>query len=266
MGMEENQTNPIDRSIAHLLFNKTQLPPASVQYVPSSDGTPHLGPPQNNNVVGLSSISNWASMPHQMMQVGDRNQDMMTGIEMVSAPHLRPPISATPISGLLERVGPDTTEPLEHRTGMLSQLVTDRPQTGHLQGNHVVGNIMSTGELPSQPCEGIESKQGILRTKGVTNLKQKDPSETRNRLQQGKRLQHATGLKELSQLLNGGLDMDSAPLCKEENGLTQCGTPLLTSSGAAGKPLPSSLGKELMNNIGELNSPRIHTDRRRRGK
>lgn len=261
MSMEENQTNPIDRSIAHLLFHKTQLPPASVHYVPSSDGTTHLGPPQNNNVVGLSSISNWATVPQQMMQVGEGNQEMMTGIEMVSASHLQSPISANPMSGL-----PDGAAPDEHRTGMLSQLVTDQPQTGHLQGNNVVGNAISTGELPSQPCEGIESKQGILRTKGVTNLKQKDPSETRNRLQQVKRLEHATGLKELSQLLTGGLDMDSTPLCKEENGLAQCGTPLSTSGGAAGKPLSSSLGKEMTNNIGELNSPRNHAERRRRGK
>ncbi|XP_024371112.1 uncharacterized protein [Physcomitrium patens] len=246
MTMVETQTNPIDRSIAHLLFHKMQPQPNSAQVSPSDDGN-RAGFQQTNTAgqvnghaawnQGTVAQGNWAGQKSQLNQTGDICPGIASSVDMVSAPSLPPPkvlmipksISRSQDDSVLRTVGSS-----EHQSGISSAVMKKSTSSGHLQGN-VTGVVGMSVELPSSMGSQLQSRsdgeQLVRPTQNLTSSLRKESSKLKNGFQ-WKRLQHAVALKELSQVLAEDPDVASGPLCKEESGLAQSAPPVSPSSGS----------------------------------
>ena len=241
----ETQTNPIDRSIAHLLFHKMQPQPNPVQVAPNVDGS-RVVPPHSSlaeqanghtawNQRGVPQC-NWAAQPSQLNMVEEMQPGTVPGGDIGSAPSLPPPkgLVPNPVPRLQDGSCLRTIEKTEQRSAISLEAARESPLGGHLQGS-VTGAGGMSGELPSsigpQLRNGADGEQRVRPAQNLTSSSQKEPSKMRNGIQR-KRLQHAIGLKELSQVLAEDLDARSALSCKEESGLAQSGPPLSTSGGS----------------------------------
>ena len=259
VSMEETQTNPIDRSIAHLLFHKRPRQPGPAPapgpgpvqgpYTPVNDGQiaatqTCLAGPSNSPPVwqqGNLARGNWAGA--QMNPIGGVIPKMAVGVGPV--PLLCAPMSYDPrlasTSVLRLQAGPNLGvchQALEQQSGCMSStpLVTDSSLTGgHLQGNNV-GSAMLVGDLPSpggsQLCGGTAKELRYTHAQVLPPSGQREAYEGRSNLR-SKRLQHAGGLGELSQLLTEGLDVgsESSPMGRGESGVAS-GPPGSQSSGS----------------------------------
>lgn len=216
MNMVETQTNPIDRSIAHLLFYKTQ----QLQAAPTNSApngcivSPQLGIPDSQ-----TNPSTWhqGDLPHNSWQPGaplalpvtGAMQGVVAGVDIGSAvPQIRPPLAlvipATPMTRF------------QAPSGMVSPLMTKGGQ--QLQNNTMIGTDMANGELPSpmgsqcQPRANVEEQRPA-----APSSTHKVSLECRNGIRNSKWLERAVGLKELSQVLIEGLDVESGSLqCGDE--------------------------------------------------
>lgn len=265
VNMVETQTNPIDRSIAHLLFYKSPRQPGPAPApapAPGSGPGPVQGPytpvndarlaatqtcvagPSNSPPLwqqGNLAQGNWAGA--QMNPIGGAIPKMAVGVEIGPVPLLCAPMSydprlaSTSVSRLQAGTNPDVgCQALEQQTATLSPLVPDSSLTGgHLQGNNV-GNAMLVGDLPSpggsQLCGGTVKEMRYTHAQVLPSTGHREAYEGRSNLR-NKRLQHAGGLGELSQLLTEGLAVGSeaSPMGKGESGVAS-GPPGSQSSGS----------------------------------
>ncbi|KAG0628348.1 hypothetical protein M758_1G020000 [Ceratodon purpureus] len=242
----ETQTNPIDRSIAHLLFHKMQPQPNPGQVAPSIDGS-RVDPP-NASLAGQANghtvwnqggvpQGNWAAQIPQLNLVEEMQPGNVPSADMSSAPSLPAPkvsIVPVPVSRLQDGSGLRVINPTEQQSGISSEAVRESPLGGHLQGN-VAGAGSMNGELPSSIGShlrnGTDGEKQVRPAQNSISASHKESGKMRNGLQR-KRLQHAIGLKELSQVLAEDLDARSALSCNKESGLVQSGPPVSTSSGS----------------------------------
>lgn len=227
MNMVETQTNPIDRSIAHLLFYKTQELQAAPTAPTAPNGcivSPQLGIPdsQTNPLTwqqGELPQNSWRPGAPIALPVTGAMQGVVAGVDIGAASQLRPPaalvIPATPMTRF------------QAPPGMVAPLITEGEQ--QLQ-NTMIGTGLANGELSSpmgsqcQPRANVED-QRPLQTQAAASSALKVSLECRNGLRNSKRLEHAVGLKELSQVLIEGLNVESGSLCGDET---------------SGPPVPSS--------------------------
>lgn len=217
MNMVETQTNPTDRSIAHLLFYKTQQQPALAQPAPSIVPTQVLGIPD-----AQPNPSTWhqGDLPQNSWLPGASLALPVTGavqgVEISAASSIRPPMALVIPATLMGR--------FQAAPGMVSSLMADGGQ--QLQ-NTILETGMQNGELSSpmgsqcQPRPNFE-EQGPLQAQAAAAAAAAPVAphqvslDCRNGIRNMKRLEHALGLKELSQLLTERLDVDSGSLCKDE--------------------------------------------------
>ncbi|KAG0562144.1 hypothetical protein KC19_9G121100 [Ceratodon purpureus] len=230
----ETQTNPIDRSIAHLLFHKTEQQQAPAQSAPSNFVAAQvLGIPD-----GQTNPSTWhkGDMPQNSWQPASHALPVtgpVQGVEIgAAAGSIRPPMALVIPSTLM---GPRFQGP----QGMASPLIiSDGGQQMQNGMNLGTGNIQNGDSLLSpmgssqcQPRSTVEEQRPLqaqaAAVAAVPVAPQKVSLDCRNGIRNTKRLEHALGLKELSQLLSEGLDADSASLCKEE---TVSGSPMSNNS------------------------------------
>lgn len=215
MNMVETQTNPIDRSIAHLLFYKTQ----QLQAAPTAPNgcvvRPQLVIPDSQ-----TNPSTWhqGDLPQSSWRPGaplalpgtGAMQGVVAGGEIGAAPLLRPPVALVIPSPLMTRfqASPGIAAPLTNEGGQQLQ-------------STMIGTGMANGELSSpmgsqcQPRPNVE-EQRPLQTQVAPSSAHKVSLECRNGIRKNKRLEHAVGLKELSQVLREGLDVESGSLCGDE--------------------------------------------------
>lgn len=215
MNMVETQTNPIDRSIAHLLFYKTQ----QLQAAPTAPNgcvvRPQLGIPdsQTNPSTwhqGDLPQNSWRPSAPLALPVTGAVQGVVAGVEIGAAPLLRPPVALVIPSPSVTRF---QTSP-----GMVAPLIAEGGQ--QLQST-MIGTGVANGELSSpmgsqcQPRPNVE-EQRPSQTQVAPLSAHKVSLECRNGVRSSKRLEHAVGLKELSQVLIEGLDVESGSLCGDE--------------------------------------------------
>lgn len=220
MNMVETQTNPIDRSIAHLLFYKTQQLQAAPAAPAAPNGcivSPQLGIPdsQTNPSTwhqGDLPQNSWRPGAPLALPVTGAMQGVVAGVDIGAAPQIRPPVAlvlpATPMTRF------------QAPPAMVSSLITDGGQ--QLQSNTIIGTGMQNGELSSpmgsqcQPRANVEEQRPLQAKAVAPSSAHKVSLECRNGIRKSKRLEHAVGLKELSQVLIEGLDVESGSLCGDE--------------------------------------------------
>ena len=246
MNMMETQTNPIDRSIAHLLFYKAQQQQAPAQPAPSNNapaqvlGIPDAQPNPSTWQQGDLPQNSWRPAASLALPVTGAVQ----GVE--AAGSIRPPMALVIPATLM---GPRFQGP----PGMVSPLIIadggQQMQNGMNlgTGNMSNGNSLSSpmGSSQCQPRPTVEEQRPlqaqVATASAAPAAPQKVSLDCRNGIRHTKRLEHALGLKELSQLLTEGLDVDSGSLCKDETS----GSPLPNNSsvsneeGQAGNHQPS---------------------------
>lgn len=253
----ETQTNPIDRSIAHLLFHKMQPQPNPVQVANCIDSS-RVGPPHSSLAGQANGHTAWnqGGLPQgNWTSETDMVEEIQPGVDRGSTPSVSPPkglMVPIPVSRLQEGSGLRTIDITEQQSGISSEAVRESPLGAHLQGNTTGAGSMS-GDPPSsigpQLRNGVDGEQRVKPAQNLKSLSQKEPSKMRNGIQR-KRLEHAVGLKELSQVLAEGLGVGSALSCKEGSGLAQSGPPVSTSSHSSGcqaggiSKLANGLGEE----------------------
>lgn len=219
MNIMETQTNPIDRSIAHLLFYKTQQMPAVPTPPNGCIVTPQLGIPdsQSNPSTwhqGDISQNSWRPGAPIFLPATGAMQGVVAGVDMGAAPQIRPPVALVlPASPMTRFQAPP---------GMVSPLIAE----GRLQlQNPIMGTGMQNGELSSPmgsqcPPQANAEEQRPLQQQQAHNAPassaHKVSLECRNGIKNSKRLEHAVGLKELSQVLIEGLDVESGSLCGDD--------------------------------------------------
>jgi len=212
MNMVETQTNPIDRSIAHLLFYKTQ----QLQTAPTAPNgcvvRPQLGIPdsQTNPSTwhqGDLPQNSWRPGAPLAIPVTGAMQGVVAGVEIGATPLLRSPVALVIPSPSMTR--------FQASPGIVAPLITEGGQ--QLQST-IIGTGMANGELSSpmgSQRPNVE-EQRPLQTQVAPSSAHKVSLECRNGIRNSKRLEHAVGLKELSQVLIEGLDVESGSLCGDE--------------------------------------------------
>lgn len=193
------ETNPIDRSTARLLFHKKwQL--ASGQVKPNVDDGTHLGRLSNSPLKRQHcnvSLGNWVSNPQ-----------------------------VTPFGEVDQR----TSKTLEQQTKYINlpPLATENPQVGggHQQQQSRVGksyilNSEQHFESPvgSESCSGSNNEQRRViqsSSQGLLTIPAQVISSKVKNIGPSKQLEHAIGLKELSQLLSEGLEIPGFSVYEEE--------------------------------------------------
>lgn len=204
MNMVETQTNPIDRSIAHLLFYKTQQLQAAPTAPPNGCiVSPQLGMPDSQ-----TNPSTW----HQ----GDLSQNSWRP----GAPRPLPAtmdIGATPVRPPLALAIPATPMTrFQAPPGMLPSLIAEggqqlqSPMIGHSEMSSPMGSQCQPSPMGSQcqPRANVEEQRAV-QAQAPAPSAQKVSLECRNGVRSSKRLEHAVGLKELSQVLTEGLEVEN---------------------------------------------------------
>lgn len=212
MNMVETQTNPIDRSIAHLLFYKTQQLQAPPTAPNGNIVRPRLSIPdsQTNPSTwhqGDLPQSSWRPSAPIALPVTGAMHGVVSGVEISASPALGPPVALVIPSPALTRFQTPLIAPLNTEGGQQLQ-------------NTMIGTGMGNGELSSpigsqsQPRANVEEQRPVQAQIAPPSAHQVS-LECRNGIR-SKRLEHAVGLKELSQVLREGLDVESSALCGDE--------------------------------------------------
>ena len=225
MNLVETQTNPIDRSIAHLLFYKTQQPqPTPVLGIP--DAQPNPSTWHQASDLQQNSWRPGASL--QALPVTGAVQ----GVEIGAAAGSIHPPTALVIPATL--MAPRFQGP----PGIVSPLIVadggQQMQNGINLGNGNMQNGELSSPMGSTQCQPrpIVEEQRPLQAQAAAAAPAAPPKvslDCRNGIRNTKRLEHALGLKELSQLLTEGLDVDSGSFCKEDE--TPGSNPMSNNSG-----------------------------------
>lgn len=194
------ETNPIDRSTARLLFHrKWQL--ASGQVKPNVDDGTHLGrhlnaplKRQHCNV----SLGNWVSN-HQVAPFGEVDQRTSKTLEQQNKY-----ISLPPLVTENPQVGGGHHHQQQIRVGKSYILNTEQ----HFESP--VGSESCSATYNEQRRVTQSSSQGLMATPAQVISSKVKNIGPRNQLE------HAIGLKELSQLLSEGLEIPGFSVYEEE--------------------------------------------------
>jgi hypothetical protein len=192
------ETNPIDRSTARLLFHK-KWHLASGQLKPNVDEGTHLRQLSNSPLKRQHcnvSLGNWVINP-QVTPFGEVDQRTSKTLEQNKYINLPPLVTENPQVGggrqqQQSRVGKsyvlNTEQHFESPVGSESCSATNNEQQQVIQS--------SSQGLMTTPAQVISSK---VKNAGLS-----------------KQLEHAVGLKELSQLLSEGLEIPAFSVYEEE--------------------------------------------------
>lgn len=245
MSVVETHTNPIDRTIAHLLFHKMHPQPNPTQVAPSG-GSNRVGSQQtklagqvNGHITwnqGSALQGNRAAQQAPMNPAGGIRQSTVPSVDVVSVPSLPPSkvlMVSTPVSRPQDGSVLRTIGSTEQQNGMALAGGKESALSGHLQGNVAGASGMSgdlTAPIGSQLRNGTDGELRAGSAQNAAGSSQTELCKMKNGIQR-ERLQHAACLKELTEVLAEDLDVGSAPLLGEESELAQSGPPVSTSSG-----------------------------------